>query len=70
MQIILSEFLFFNKTIKGGKSGSGKYYYFLLPNNRIIQVDAQSSATCGKLRCEEVQTTRRQGNKHDIQIEK
>ena len=36
MQTILSEFLFFDKTMKGGKSGSGKYYYFLLPNNRII----------------------------------
>ena len=38
----------FVKTMKGGKSGSGKYYYSLLPNNRSIQVGAQYSTTCGK----------------------
>ena len=31
---------YFIKTMKGGKSGSGKYYYFLLPNNKNIQVIA------------------------------
>ena len=31
--------------MKHGKSGPGKYYYFLLPNNRSIRVGAQYSAT-------------------------
>ena len=31
--------------MKHGKSGPGKYYYFLLPNNRSIRVSAQYSAT-------------------------
>ena len=45
MQTILSAFV---KAVKGDKSGSGKYYYFLLPNNRSIQVGAQYSTTYGK----------------------
>ena len=32
--------------MKGGKSGSGKYYYFLLPDNRSVQVGAQYSPKC------------------------
>ena len=48
MQTILSALLWFVMTIKGGKSGSGKYYYFLLPNNRSTQVGAQNSTTNGK----------------------
>ena len=56
--------------MRGGKSGPEKYYYFLLPNNRSIQVGAQYSTTCGKLRSQEVKTTGRPGNKYDIQIEK
>ena len=44
---ILSALLFV-KTMKGGKSGPGKYYYFLLTNIRKIQVIAQYPATCGK----------------------
>ena len=47
MQTILSALLWSVKTMKGGKSGSEKYY-FLLPNNRSIQVVAQYSATRGK----------------------
>ena len=31
--------------MKDGKSGPGKYYYFLLPNNRSIGVGAQNSTT-------------------------
>ena len=48
MQTILSALLWFVKTMKGGKSGPGKYYYFLLPNSRSIQASAQYSTTCGK----------------------
>ena len=33
--------------MEGGKSGPEKNYYFLLPNNRSIQVGAQYSTTCG-----------------------
>ena len=36
IKTILLALLWFAKTIKGGKSGPGKYYYFLLPNNRSI----------------------------------
>ena len=48
MQTILPALLWFAKTMKGGKSGPEKYYYFLLPNNRSIQVGTQYSITCGK----------------------
>ena len=48
MQTILSALLWFVETMKGGKSGPEKYYYFLLPNNGGIQVVAQYSTTCGK----------------------
>ena len=48
MQTILSALPWFAKTMKGGKSGPEKYYYFLLPNNRSIQVGAQYSTTRGK----------------------
>ena len=34
--------------MKGGKKGPEKYYYFLLPKDRSIQVGAQYSTTCGK----------------------
>ena len=34
------------KTMKGGKSGPEKYYYFLLPNSINIQVGAQYSTRC------------------------
>ena len=37
MKTILLALLCFVKTMKGGKSGPGKYCYFLLPNNRIIR---------------------------------
>ena len=33
-----------------GKSGSEKCYYLLLPKNKIIQVIALYSATCGKVK--------------------
>ena len=48
MQTVLSALLWFDKTMNGGKKGLEKYYYFLLPNNRSIQVGAQYSITCGK----------------------
>ena len=48
MQTILSPSLWFFKTIKGGKSGPEKYYYFLLPNNRSIQAGTQYSTPYGK----------------------
>ena len=48
MQTILWALLWFVKTLKGGKSGTEKYYHFLLPNNRSIPVGAQYSTTCGK----------------------
>ena len=50
MKTILSALLRFFKTkvLKGGKSGPGKCYYFLLPNNKSIRVDAQYSTTCEK----------------------
>ena len=35
--------------MKDGKSGPGKYYYFLLPNNRSIPVGAQYSTTYNKI---------------------
>ena len=47
MQTLLLALLRFSKTIKGGKSRPGKYYYFLFPNNRSIQVVAQYSTTSG-----------------------
>ena len=50
MQTILSALLWFVKTIKGGKGGPGRYYYFLLSNNTSIQIDAKYSTTSGKLR--------------------
>ena len=40
MQATLLALLWFVKKMKGGKSGPEKYYYFLLPNNRSIQVGA------------------------------
>ena len=40
MQAILSALLWFVKTMKGDKSLPGRYYYFLLPNTRSIQVAA------------------------------
>ena len=55
--------------MKGGKRGPEKYYYFLSPNNRSIQVGAQYSTTCGKWRWQELKITGRPGNKNDIQIE-
>ena len=48
MQPILSALLWFVKTMEGGKNGPEKYYYFLLPNNKSIQVGAQYLTTCGK----------------------
>ena len=36
MEINLSALLWFVKTIKDYKIALGKYYYFLLPNNRSI----------------------------------
>ena len=42
MKTILLALLWFSKTMKGGKKGSGKYYYFWLPNNRGIWVGAHS----------------------------
>ena len=56
--------------MKGGKSGPEKYYYFLLPNNRSIQVGPHYLTTCRKKRWQEVKITGRPGNKHDMQIEK
>ena len=50
MQAILSALLWFVKAVNGGKSGSGKYYYFLLPNNRSIQVSAQYSTACREVK--------------------
>ena len=41
MKTILLALLWFFKTMEGSKSGSGKYYYFLLQNNRITQAGAQ-----------------------------
>ena len=53
--------------MKDGKSGPGKYYCFLLPNNRIIRVGAQySTALVKKIK----NITVRLGSNHDIQIEK
>ena len=34
--------------MKGGKNEPEKYYYFLLPNNKSIQVGAQYLTTCGE----------------------
>ena len=48
MQTILTVSLSFVKTMKGGKSGPGKYHYFLLANNRSIQVGAQYLTTGGR----------------------
>ena len=48
MQTILWALLWFVKTLKGSKSGTEKYYHFLLPNNKSIAVGAQYSTTCGK----------------------
>ena len=48
MQTILSALLWFAKTMKGEKNEPEKYYDFLLPNDRSIQVGAQYSITCGK----------------------
>ena len=48
MQTILSALLRFVKTMKGSESGPEKYYYFLLPDDRSIQVGAQYSTTCRK----------------------
>ena len=45
MQTILLAQLWSFKTMKGRKSGFEKYYYFLLPNNRSIQVGDQYSRT-------------------------
>ena len=62
--------LWFVKTIKGGKSGPGNYYYFSFPNNRSIRVDAQYSATCGKQIWQEVKITGWPGSKYDMQNER
>ena len=48
MQTIFSALPWFSKTMKGEKNGPEKYYYFLSPINRSIQVGAQYSTTCGK----------------------
>ena len=48
MKTILSALLRFFKTKEDGKSGPGKCYYFLLPNNRSIRVGAQYSTTYEK----------------------
>ena len=34
--------------MEGGESGPENHYYFLVPNNRSIQVGAQYSTTCGR----------------------
>ena len=67
MKTILSALLWFFKTMKDGKSGPGKYYYFLLPNNRSIRVGAQYSTTLVK---KIKNITVRLGSNHGIQIEK
>ena len=48
MQTILSALLWFDKTMEGDESGPENHYYFLLPNNKSIQVGAQYSTACGK----------------------
>ena len=48
MKTILSALLRLFKRKEDGKSGPGKYYYFLLPNNKSIRVGAQYSTTCEK----------------------
>ena len=48
MKTILLALLRFVKTMKWGKSGPGKYHYFLLPSNRSIPVEAKYSTICGK----------------------
>ena len=48
MQTISSALLPFVKTMKGGENGPEKYYYFLLPDDRSIQVGVQYSTTCRK----------------------
>ena len=70
MQTILSALLWFFKTMEGGRSELEKYYYFLLPNNRSIQVGAQYLTTCGKQRWQKVKLSEQPGHKHNIQIEK
>ena len=67
MKTILSALLWFFKTMKDGRSGSGKYYCFLLPNNRSIRVGAQYSTTLLKKNQKYYCTTR---SKHGMQIEK
>ena len=68
MKTILSALLWFFKTKK--VLLRGKYYYFLLPNNRCIPVGAKFSTPCKKSRWQEVKITGQPGIKHDIQIEK
>ena len=42
--------------MKGGESGSGKYYYFLLPNIRSIQVGTQYSTTWGNIQIKKLKS--------------
>ena len=60
--------------MKDGKSGPGKYYYFLLPNNRSIRGGAQYSTTLlkknQKYYCTNILINKSKILlKHDIQIE-
>ena len=48
----------------------GQNNYFLVPNNRSIQVGPHCLTTCRKKRWQEVKITGRPGNKHHMQIEK